>query len=196
MHPESLKDYPNWVAQYKFNGTRNIIYVFPDGHIELFNRHGEHNKAYQVTEDMIQGFKKLNLKKGVFYVFDGELMHSKTKGLKDRVILFDVLVNAGEYLLETSYIERYKLLMNLVGNPSEFEEETGNKIAYRINKNVWLAKTYTKELTERFKKLAHMDEVEGLMLKNPNGKLSFGTREQNNGEWLVRVRKPSKNYSF
>lgn len=196
IHPDNLNKFQGWIAQYKFNGTRNVIFVFPDGHIELFNRHREHNKAYQLTPQMVKAFSHLNLKKGKFYVFDGELMHNKTRGLKDRLILFDLLVNEGEYLIGTSYKDRYLMLQKLLGNPAEFESETGNKIAYLVNENIWFAKVYTKNLDERFQKLIHMDEVEGLVLKNPHGKLSYGVSPENNGDWIIRVRKPHKNYSY
>lgn len=194
--PHHVDRYPGWIAQYKFNGTRNVVFMFPDGHIEMFNRHKQWNKAYKPTEDMVLAFHALNLPKGKFHVFDGELMHSKTRGIKDRFILFDILVFNGEYLLGTRYIDRYRMLEALLGTPTEFEAETGNKIAYRVNNNIWFSKIYTKDLKERFKKLIHMDEVEGLVLKDPNGRLTFGLQEENNGSWMIRVRKPHKNYAF
>ena len=196
IHHDHVSRYPGWIAQYKYNGTRNIIFVFPDGHIELFNRHREHNKAYHPTQEMINAFQSLKLKSGRFYVFDGELMHSKTRGLKDRLILFDVLVFEGDYLIGSRYIDRYLILEKLLGKPTEFEQETGNQIAYRVNRNIWFSKIYTKDLQERFKKLIHMDEVEGLVLKDPNGTLTPGLQEENNGAWMIRVRKPHKNYAY
>lgn len=196
IHHDHVTLYPGWIAQYKYNGTRNIVAVFPDGHIEMFNRHREHNKAYRPTPDMISSFKALKLPLGSFHVFDCELMHSKTRGLKDRVILFDILVSCGDYLIGSRYIDRYRALEKLLGTPTEFESETNNKIAYRVNNNIWFSKIYTKDLPERFRKLIHMDEVEGLVLKDPNGKLTFGLQEENNGSWMIRVRKPNKNYAY
>lgn len=194
--PDNVTRYPGWIAQYKYNGTRNVIFVFPDGHIEMFGRKKEHNKAYITTDEMRAAFISLKLPKNKFHVFDGELMHSKTRGIKDRLILFDILVYNGEYLLGTRYINRYRLLENILGSPTEFETETGNKIAYRANKNIWLSKIYTKDLGARFQRLIHMDEVEGLILKDPNGILTYGLQEENNGAWMIRVRKPNKNYAY
>jgi len=196
IQSEYLDKYVNWIAQYKFNGTRNLIFVFPDGHIELYSRHREHNKAYKTSSQMREAFASLNLQAGCFHVFDGELMHSKTVGLKDRIVLFDVLVLNGQYLIGTKYISRYRQLQMLLGRPSIFENETPHKLGYRVNQNLWLAKIYTKDLKSRFQKLIHIDEVEGLVLKDPNGLLTPGNAEENNGDWQIRVRKPNKNYAY
>jgi hypothetical protein len=40
------------------------------------------------------------------------------------------------------------------------------------------------------------DELEGLMLKNPRGKLEWGTKEENNGRWQIRVRKNTGRHLF
>ena len=114
--PDTLDKYPGWWGQRKWNGTRNLLIVLPDGSYELWNRHREQHKQYKVTSMMDKSIKEMisKLKKGVFHVFDGELMDAKTKTLKDRIVMYDVLVYEGFYLLGTTYRERYKILMDIL----------------------------------------------------------------------------------
>lgn len=197
---DTLEKYPGWVAQRKWNGTRNLIYILPDGSYELYNRHKSPHKAYKITRSMDASIRELisRCKPGVFYVFDSELMDAKTKKLKDKIVLYDALVFDGEYLLGATYEHRYGLLKTLLGNPTAHEEDTGHRLALKFNQNLWLSEVFT--ITKDFKKLFDQaldkDEIEGLVLKDPRGKLDFGTRETNNGGWLIRVRKPHKNYQF
>lgn len=195
--PDTLDKYPGWWGQRKWNGTRNLLIVLPDGSYELWNRHREQHKQYKVTSMMDKSIKEMisKLKKGVFHVFDGELMDAKTKTLKDRIVMYDVLVYEGFYLLGTTYRERYKILMDILGT-NEHENETGHKLAFKFNENIWLSEVFERDLPKRFDEAMKLDVIEGLVLKDPNGKLEFGIREKNNGSWLIRVRKPHKNYAW
>jgi ATP-dependent DNA ligase len=196
--PDTIQKYPGWVGQRKWNGTRNLIFVMPDGSYELWNRHRQQHKQYKVSASMQNSLQELisKLERGVFHVFDSELMDAKTTKLKDKIVLYDVLVHDGMYLLGTTYKERYKKLLNILGNPKDHESDTGRKLALKFNKNLWLSEVFTDKLEDRFKEAIGLDEIEGLVLKDPNGKLEFGVRESNNGKWLIRVRKPHKNYEF
>jgi ATP-dependent DNA ligase len=136
------------------------------------------------------------LKPGVFHVFDSELMDAKTTRLKDKIVLWDVLVHDGQYLLGSGCMERYRLLQGILGHPTEMETCTGHKLALKFNGNLWLTETFTESLQERFSEALPLDEIEGLVLKDPNGKLEFGVRESNNSSWLIRCRKKHKNYEF
>lgn len=196
--PDTLKKYPGWFGQRKWNGTRNLIFVLPDGTFELWNRHRQMHKQYKLSASMKASIEELigTLQPGVFHVFDSELMDAKTTRLKDRIVLYDVLVHDGIYLIGTTYKERYATLQKILGNPTEYESDTGRSLALKFNKNIWLSEIFTDNLDERFKEALAVDEIEGLVLKDPNGRLEFGVRESNNGSWLIRVRKPHKNYAF
>ncbi|OFZ79107.1 MAG: hypothetical protein A3K03_00390 [Bdellovibrionales bacterium RIFOXYD1_FULL_44_7] len=196
INPAAVNQFPGFIGQYKYNDTRNLIYIFPDGHIELYNRHKERHLTYKPTKNMLQSIKSLNFPLCRFHVLDSGLMHNKTRNIKDRIILWDILVFNGKYLIGTTYNWRYELLRKLVGDPTEPEDETGHRIALRINRNLWLAPIFTENLDAKYKQLLHMDEIEGLVLKDPNGKLEWGIRPENNGSWQIRVRKPNPNYSF
>jgi ATP-dependent DNA ligase len=197
-HPDTLSQYPGWWGQRKFNGTRTLVFFHEDGTIALWNRHKEQHRAFQMGNAMRDSLDDLKrkCKKGKIYVFDGELMHSKTKNLKNRIILWDILVYESEYMIGSTYEERYNLLCKLLKNPSKHETITGKSLALEINNNIWLAEVFKEDLLARFKEALSSDEIEGLVLKNPSGKLDFGIKESNNGSWQIRVRKPNKNYEF
>jgi hypothetical protein len=111
-------------------------------------------------------------------------------------VLWDILVWNNQYLVGTSYLKRYRLLSQVCGNPSRYESETGRSIALRVNSCVWLAPVFRNELRRRFDELTPLHEIEGLVLKNPSAKLQWGLREDNNGDWQIRVRKPRHDYGF
>ena len=195
--PKTLDKYPGWWAQRKFNGTRSLVFIDPEGDIHLRTRHREEHKAYQRTEAMETALKSLLgpcFESGKWQVFDAELMHSKTSGVKDRIVLFDILVHNGSYLTGTTVRERYETLTGGLGHPETSETETGRSIALKVNEHVWFAEIFEDAFADRFAELADMDEIEGLVLKDPSGVLKPGVTEKNNSEWLIRVRKPHKNY--
>jgi len=200
--PKTLDKYPGWWAQRKFNGTRSLVFLDPDGNVHLRTRHREEHRAYQLTNAMEAAIKSLldrgdgifMFEPGKWQVFDAELMHSKTSGVKDRLVLFDILVHNGSYLTGTTCRARYEILCEGLGMPDTSETETGRSIALKVNENVWLAEVFEETFADYFTELTDMDEIEGLVLKDPDGVLKPGVSEKNNSEWLVRVRKPHKNY--
>lgn len=198
--PEKISDYENkgYVAQLKFNGTRTLVEMRPGGEIKLWTRHGEPHKAYKLSPGMEADLHELHesVNPDEYLVLDGELMNSKTKGLKDRFIAFDILVCESLHFIGMSMLNRYRVLDEITGEQEEHEEETGRKIAIYIRDHLWLAETFVYDLESNFKRLIDMDEVEGLVLKNPDAKLERGHSENNNSSWLIRARKPSKNYKF
>jgi len=196
VHPDDLLQYPGWWAQRKFNGTRTVIFIDPEGTATIKNRHKEDHRAYKLTGEMREAIRSLPLERGTWHVLDGELMHSKTKGLKDRIVVFDILVHDGEYLVGTTVKDRFDLLFYAVGEPDTYEDETGSELALRVNDNLWLAEMFDSDLPDRFRELNALDEIEGLVLKDPGGKMQPGVIEKNNTSWLIRCRKPHKNYQY
>jgi ATP-dependent DNA ligase len=197
--PNKVSDYEKkgYFAQFKFNGTRTLV-EFKDGDIKLWTRHKTAHKRYKISKEMKSDLLKIYKTLGIDenHIIDGELMHSKIKGLKDIFIAFDLLVYKNEYLLDTRAMERYILLQSILGSPDERESKTGKQIALDVLEHVWLAETFCMSFEERFKHAIELDEIEGLVLKKVSGKLERGFREENNGSWLIRCRKEHKNYAF
>ena len=201
--PEKISDYENlgYVAQQKFNGTRCLVEMLPSGEIKIWGRNKEPLKSYKLSEGLEACFKEMHaaISDGgspQYCVIDGELMNNKTKNLKDVFVAYDILVYKNEYLIGMSMLERYDLLQNIMGNPDEYEDITGHKIAIMCREKLWLAETYVFDLKKQFSRYIELDEVEGLVLKKPDAPLCYGLNEKNNSDWLIRCRKPHKNYSF
>lgn len=208
--PEKIPDYEEkgYVAQLKFNGTRTLIEIKPGGEILLWTRHREPHKAYELSEDLRAALAEVYenaCKQDKHLVIDGELLNNKTKGLKDKFVAFDLLVIDDHYLVGESMLNRYTILDDILGTQWFWEEDTGRKIAIYCRDNLWLAELFMPaalygglghNLSDVYSSRIDMDEIEGIVLKNPNATLERGYSENNNENWLVRCRKPNKNYKF
>lgn len=187
--------FPGVIGQFKLNGTRNMFYVFPDGSVQAWNRHAEQQKQYDLTPSMKANIAALGLPMGKFHVVDGELLHSKTKTVKDVAYMFDILVFNGEYLLGETYLERYLLLHRLMEDggkfgyfPQDFTPREGN---------MYLAENFAPVKWDWMWQMAlKVDYCEGMVLKQTNSvsALEPGNTVVNNPGFMLRVRKPTKNY--
>jgi len=197
--PHQLSNYEGgeWLAQRKFNGTRNPIQITEDGQVNLFNRHGTTHKQFELTPDIADQILSLNLEKGLEYWLDSELLHRKTKNpaYKSRIVLYDVLC-VGTYLFGKPDQEaRLAILDKICGSPTKLEPNEG--IALEITENVWMAQTWESQFVEHYEKFIHMDEIEGLVLRKRKSVIdSLGTSGNDVAKWILRVRKPHKNYNF
>lgn len=189
--------FPDAIAQFKENGTRNMFYIFPDQHAECWNRGADgtptQQKQYSLTKKMTEQLGNLKLPAGKFHVLDGELLHSKTTDIKDVSYMFDILVYNGEYLLGATYGERYALLRRLMGDRF-FPEDLNPKIG-----EMYLAQSFpVSQWGAMWEKALAVKHCEGLVLKRtgPISRLVPGTRIINNDGFMLRVRKPHKNYEY
>lgn len=191
---ESLKA-KGWVGQMKLNGQRNLLYVRPDGEIELWNRHREKHRNFVMPPWLNDQIKStLNLSEGKWTVLDGELLHAKDSTTKNIMYFWDVLVYNSEYLLNTSYQQRYDLLTQ---NIIPIAGLTPTDEAIKISDNLWVAYNIPPSGWDECWKLTSKSYVEGLVFKNLQATLKPGFNKENNGDWLIRCRKPKNNtYSF
>lgn len=186
-----------WVAQYKKNGTCNVLFVSPEKEVTGMTRHEDEHKRWAPTAKSSAPFKKLP--GDGWYVILTEVLHSKVPGTLDTHYIFDILVADGEYLLEQTFEERMELLEELFLKGNNEEEYSH----YVISPNVFLAKTIHSDFNTIWKQVnevaknkdgAPMDE--GLVLKNPKAKLKMPTRKNANNSWMVKCRVAHKNYTF
>ncbi len=191
--------FPDAIGQFKLNGTRNMLYIYPDGRIECWNRGGKgkqptQQKQYDLTLAQAAQIALLGLPRGKFHVLDGELLHSKTKNVKDILYMFDMLVFNGEHLIGQSYGARYSILQNLMMTagltyfPADFAPKDGRMyLAENFPANRWDWMWQTAQ---------NIEFCEGMVLKRsgPISALEYGFREINNAGFMLRVRKPTKNY--
>lgn len=183
-----------WIAQRKFNGTRVVIHI-KEGEVNLFNRHGEAPRQFKLTMSMRNEILDLKLTESEYWL-DGELLNNKTSSqqYKEKIILFDLLY-AGHYLFgKYKQLDRLQMLSEICKNPISHEPTNG--IALEISQNLWLAESWDKDFRLRFEEFLHLDEIEGLVLRKKDSVIKhFGNKEYD-VDWLLRVRKPHKNYNF
>lgn len=178
-----------WVAQYKKNGTCTVVGVSPEGKFHAMNRHAQQHKAWHMTPHIKKELLK-RLPKGVWTVLIGEILHSKTKEIKDTIYFHDVLVHNSEYLIGSTFMERQQILETLLPGGKD-------KGSYwELDKKLWRAKLITKNILDHFHNIEKIRVDEGVVLKNPTGKLRLCNKEDNNLDWQFKVRYAAKNYQF
>jgi hypothetical protein len=180
-----------WIGQAKMNGTLCTIYVSNDGSVAM-GRHGpDHVLDWQPGAPW-QDFTN-TLEGSGWYVFVGELLHSKGVGVRDTIVLFDLLVEDGDYLVGKSYgvrLARLTQLLNIYGQPRRLE------LTHReYNEGVWLIESRARAFREWFDAPAPA-MVEGLVFKQCDAKLQLCSRATANKNWQVKCRKPKANVSF
>ena len=151
-------------------------------------RHGEAHKGFEPKEEMLKPFKSLPGKG--WYVFVGELLHSKTPNIKDTFYVYEILVMDGKKLVGTKYKDRYQMLKLLL---NDVQGETDQY--YIINNNVWLAKCFISGFKEMFDNLKNKED-EGLVLRDVEATMRDCLSKTSNVKWLVKCRKSTKNYGF
>ncbi len=179
----------SYIGQIKKNGTCNVITVSPDKTITFMNRHNEAHSAWKPTAASEAIFKALP--GDGWYVIVAELLHSKvTGGPRDTNYNFDVLVADSDYLVGKTFVERQAILLALF--PDSIDETFSHRV---IDDNTWVAKPFTDGFRAVFDGLVSAED-EGIVLKDPNGKLEPCSRQAANTVWQVKCRKPHKNFSY
>jgi ATP-dependent DNA ligase len=197
INPSEVDRFGRFLAQYKYNDIRTLIHLLPGGEIKILSRKKEALRSYTLTALMKKSLRALKLKKDSYHVLDGGLMRSAFGLSREKsIVLWDILVHENQYLLLTTYAERYRLLETIAGCPRRSEHETGHQIGLEIRPHLWLAPLFRSHFSDHFKKAEQAEDLEGLVLKNPRGKLRWGSSEENNGEWQIRVRKTNGRYVF
>lgn len=182
-----------WIAQFKFNGSRNLIHITPERKITFWTRHQTHPARFTLTDSLRNEILSLNLEKGKEYWLDGELMNKTIAETKNKIILYDVLC-VGKYLFQSSnQVERLTLLNNICNNP---ELLIHNESAFKVSDNIWMANTFENGFVQLFSSALLFSDLEGLVLKKKISKIdNFGVKEYE-VNWLIRCRKPNKSYNF
>jgi hypothetical protein len=178
-----------YVAQFKKNGTANVLAVSPERKLVCMTRHNEAHKAWSPTAKSSAAFE--NLPGKGWFVFIAELMHSKVPGLRDINYVHDIVVADGEHLVGQTFIERQDLLHDIF----ETSKITPNVSHHVVDDYTWVARNHTSGFAALFDGITDIAD-EGLVLKDPKVALKIGFRASANVAGLVKCRKPHKNYSF
>lgn len=184
-------DNGSMVFQPKFNGSNCSIYT--NGiEFKVFNRHNEKLTNFNLTQEEMSNIFKCE--KGKWMLINGEYLNKSKKDEKGetfnhKLIIFDILVFDGDYLLNSSFQERIKLMDNIYG-----QIECDKEYLYKISENIYRTKSYYTGFSPLYSKLHKIDMIEGLVGKRLTAKLEMGTTENNNSKSQIKFRKPTKNY--
>lgn len=179
-----------WVAQVKKNGTCSVIAVAPDRTtLVCRTRHGDQHKAWRPSLGTAAAFR--DLPGTGWWVFAGELLHSKVPGLRDVHYLFDVLVADGRQLVGEDFRTRQQLMAALFAE--KVVGETQSHVV--IDDHTWVALNHEGDLGSLFDTLSKPED-EGIVIKNPNAFLEPCFRPSANEGWQIKCRRPHANYSF
>lgn len=181
-----------FIAEPKFNGDNGVIFFNSTDFIPM-NRHGERLSKYNLKHNEL---RKLFNNKG-WNCINGEYMGKSQKDesgdvFNHKFVIFDILVLDGEYLLGTTFEERWLMLYNRF--KGKFISE--NEYSYQITENVWLVKVWYENFEEIWNSITKIHMIEGLVIKKRNSKLLPGTVEKNNHLGMFKTRKATKSYSY
>lgn len=175
-----------WLWQHKFNGDRCVVRV-ENGKIYLSNRHGRfHHTGFcpKLGKELLS----LDLPQGTT-LLDGELLHPQRD---QTVVLFDVL-QYRDYLYGVKQLERLSLLEAICRRPSQ-ACEIG--IALQVTEHVWMARWGDCDFVAHYQEYIASKFIEGLILRKREAALDRWGEIGYEVDWMVRCRKPSKNYRF
>lgn len=167
-----------WVAEYKYDGSRLQLHVIDNSYL-FWSRHGK-QLDYRPNIEMIDELNKLNLPSG-YFLFDGELRHNKVKGVYNKIIIYDVFIWNNELLINKPFEYRRKILESV----------------FKIEKEpLGITKQFNTNFNDIYNSVISNNEIEGLVMKNMNGKLNINTVSNQNSNWMLKVRKESSRYRF
>jgi len=180
-----------WLAQFKKNGTNTIIGIAPNQTFHAMNRHAANHKAWHLTDHIKKDLLRLFPDKK-WFVLCAEIMHSKTPTIKDTIYIHDMLVWKGEFLLDSTFLERAlmldeRLITNVESNTHYVCDSEGK---------IWYAKRFDKDFKTLFQSIKQVKIDEGLVLKDPNGKLRACKTPTENSSWQIKCRHKAKGYAF
>ena len=179
---ETLSKDPKWIAEPKFNGSRLQLHHLHDNTWEFWNRHGQ-KFSYTPSPELLKDLNGLNLKG--YWLLDGELRHNKVVGVRDKVVLYDVFVAEGHILNTQTFEERRGILEVLFHYNGPY---TGDILD--------LTAQYDTNFSKEFERYGDDKEIEGLVLKNLNGKLNLGRTSSPKSTWQFKVRKANNSVRF
>lgn len=180
------------IAQPKLNGSNCLIFTNGEKHIAM-NRHNGRLTNFQLKDDEI---KELYKGTGGWTVLNGEYLNKNKqdenrKSFNHKFVIFDILVNDGDYLVGKTFEERIVLLDTMFG-----QNECEKSYLYGISENVYRVKTYENQFNMLYDTLTPIDLIEGLVLKRKTARLEMGTSELNNVKSQIKCRKETKNYKY
>jgi len=168
---EELEAEDRWTGELKWNGDNTVLHT---DDWTLWNRRGE-PLHYKPTAEVWDELKTIFPKR---CIVNFETVDTKTKDVKNLLVVHCLMAWKGELLLGKDWGASRARLERL-----------------KYGKHVVLSETFKTGFWKRFQE-ADGKTIEGIVLKNPTGKLVFSTTPIRDVSWMRKVRKPSKKYHF
>lgn len=180
------------LCQLKFNGSNCL--VFTNGQkVVVMNRHGARLTGFRIPDAEI-----LSLYKGTggWTVLNGEYMNKAKRDergaeFNHRLVVFDILVDDGEYLVGQTFEQRVGLLDRMFG-----QSACDREYLYSVSESVYRVKSHEGGFQQLYETMSRVDMIEGLVLKRRNARLEIGNTESNNTRSQVKCRKGTLNYRY
>ncbi len=199
-----------YLAQPKFNDSRCLVKCL-NGDIQLWNRHGAQFRDYTAPTSLIEQLRTvpplLGLNPNEYHLFDGGLLDKKHSFIKDTVVLWDILIADGQYLLNTTYRSRYERLWLACTGPDRYFQAGPNRmlvgkdltddvfVPIMIEYNKW-STTWEQLRLLNSAFAVNSPLIEGLYFKAPDGRLEPGFSQINNSSWQARSRVTTGRHKF
>lgn len=167
----SLQKSGKYIAEQKWNGDNVLIYT--GSQPQFWNRY-RRVLHYQPSEEVLEQLSHWPSQ----CILNAELVHFKTKEIKHTLIVHCVMSWKGKPLYGKTWGDSRLIL---VDQPNK--------------SNVRVSKVWTSGFWNLFKE-ADGKVIEGIILKDPDGKLVFSATPIPNVPWMKKIRKPCKKYSF
>jgi hypothetical protein len=166
----SLEASGRFVAEKKWNGDNVCIHT---SGLEFYNRRGQRHRYVPTPEvrDELEKFPKQA-------IVNAELVHYKTKKIKNTIICHSVLAWNGRPLSGKTWGDARDILE---------DQEFGNQVQ--------LSPVWKSGFWQLFKD-ADGEVIEGIILKDPTGKLVISATKIPDVSYMLKIRKPSKKYPF
>ena len=182
----------NMIAQCKLNGSNCSIYTNGDIYV-VMNRHGQRLTNFKLSESEIKSLYKGT---GGWMLLNGEYLNKSKKDENNKIfnhkfIIFDILINDGDYLVGKTFENRINILDNLYG-----KTDSEKPYLYSISENVYRVKSYTSGFNKIYDEVTKVDMMEGIVMKKKCAKLESSGSSDNNSRGQVKVRKKTKNYAY
>jgi hypothetical protein len=167
---DNLEKSGSYIAEKKWNGDNVLIYTDT---MEFWNRKKERHR-FVPNEAMKAELDKWPKKA----VLNAELMNYRTKDIKNILIVHCIMVWKGKPLIGKTWGDSRKII----------EQQPAGL-------HVQVSEIYQSGFWDLFQ-AADGTTIEGIVLKQPAGKLIFSTLPIRDAYWMYKVRKPSKKYQF
>jgi ATP-dependent DNA ligase len=168
----------NWTAEIKMDGSRLVLQRLEDGKWRFMNRHKE-VMSYHPIPEVMEELEALGVPPGS--QLDGEMMHAKTKNVKNRLVMYDIYLWGGKKQRGT-LDERREMLSGIIDGKG-FEKIVRSKVHFS-------------GFEDLFREVIGCREHEGIVLKDRTGRIKFNPAKSPDVPWQIKARRPHKNYEF